>query len=481
MQNENLNVDKGNLMRTNKLLAALILLAVQVLVPSSTSMAVTFKTTTVTEIQKYPPYIQDAQKVRRFEVGLSAENPDIVIFNAIFMNGITPTSMAQQGNRIPLMRVKIFYSPSLSESNSFQYSIDAPTTPYQGETKIPATVNSQCGAKTWMPQGLNGISFEISRNCLDLPDKFYVALLVDVDINQSNNDFVTIPEKDAVTIDYTNYPKPAKPVPKKDQVISAYTSQSSYTLDVTTVNFNTSTNSGLPIQIVGMSPNVCSVTSSNTISIFGEGVCTIKLESPGNDLWNSAIPTSFTFNVLPKKPVPKVDQKLYFNRPGTLNENSGEYRLDIYSDSGLTVKVTSSTPNVCSFPYQAPNNTVVKIFTAGTCRFTVSQSGNDRFNPTEGWTEIEIEPIQKATPVPPSKKTPAPVPSVTKKPPVQKGIEITVNQSSTEGSKSSGTAAKSGTGVNKTGTSTITCMDSKTKKLRTYDNKKVCPSGSIKK
>lgn len=432
--------------------------------------------------------MQDAQKVRRFEVGLSAENPDVVTFNAIFMNGITPTSMAQAGSRIPLMRVKIFYSASLSNSTSYQYSIDAPVTPYQGETKIAATINSSCGAKTWMPSGINGISFEISRSCLNLPDKFYASLFVDVDINQSKDDNINMPETDSLAIDYSKYPKPSKPVPKKDQIISGYTSQSSYTLDVSSVNFNTSTNSGLPIQIVGISPNVCSVTSANSISIFGEGLCTVSLNSPGNDLWNAATPANFSFNVLPKKPIPKVDQRLYFNPPDTLFENSGAYKLDIYSESGLPVTVTSSTPNVCSFPYQSPNNTVVKIYNAGTCRFSVSQLGNERYNAREGWAEIEIEsvpkpdqvsPTQAASPPPaPKKASPPPAP---KKAPAQKVIEITGSQSSTEGSKSSGTAAKSGTGVNKTGTSTITCIDSKTKKSKTYDNRKVCPTGSVKK
>ena len=154
--------------------------------------------------------MQDYQKVRRFEIGLSSENTDSVVFNAIFLNGITANSMATAGSRTPLMRIKIFTTSNLSSSNSFIYSIDAPTTPYKGEEKIPALINSSCGAKTWMPAGLNGISFEISRTCLNLPDKFYASLFVDVDINQANQDNINIPELNALLIDYTKYPKPQK-------------------------------------------------------------------------------------------------------------------------------------------------------------------------------------------------------------------------------------------------------------------------------
>jgi hypothetical protein len=247
-----------------------------------------YSISTASEIQIYPGYIQDYQKIRRFEVGLSADNPDTVIFSAIFLNGISPTSVAQSGSRTSLLRVKIFYSASTSSSTYSQITIDSPSTPYQGETKLPAVTNNSCGAKTWMPSGKNAISFEISRSCIDLPDKFWTSLYMDADINQSNPDNINIPELNALAIDYSKFPKPKRPEPKKDQIISGYVTQQNVTLDVTSINYTTSTNSGLPIQIIGKTPTVCTVTSANTILLVGVGTCLVSLNAPGNDLWNAS-------------------------------------------------------------------------------------------------------------------------------------------------------------------------------------------------
>jgi len=441
-----------------------------------------FATYTVAEIQTFPPYVQDSQKINRFEVGLSADDPDKVIFNAFFSNSINPASLATSGNRTPLFRIKIFYSQSISSSTNSQINIDAPITPYQYEVKLDAITQNPCGAKTWMPKGTNFVTFEISRSCYDLPDKFYVALFVDVNINQDNPDYFSIPEATgyALPLDFSKYPKPKKPEPKKNQIISGYASQPSYTLDVTSINFTTSTNSGLPIQIIGKTPDVCNVTSSTTISLVGVGTCVVALTAPGNDLWNASPEVNFSFNVLPKKVIPKVDQNLYFNPPGNLFENSPETRLDIYSDSKLDVQVTSSTPDVCMFPYSAPNNTVVKIYAPGTCAFTVKQAGNDRFNAKDGSTSIQIYSIPKPSPSKAGVK-PAPVPSQSKqatKPPTPRILNGTA---STSGGGNSGTVAEKGTGVNKGGSTSITCIDNKTKKPTQLPGKTSCPAGSTRK
>ena len=437
-----------------------------------------YSISTASEIQVFPGYIQDYQKVRRFEVGLSADNPDTVVFSAIFLNGISPTSMAQSGSRISLLRVKIFYSASTSSSTYTQLTLDSPVTPYQGETKLSAITNNACGAKTWMPNGKNAIYFEISRSCIDLPDKFWASLFFDADVNQTNLDFINIPELNAMAIDFSKFPKPKKPEPKKDQIISGYPAQQSYTLDVTTATFITSTNSGLPIQIIGKTSAVCAVTSSTTISLTGVGTCVVSLSAPGNDLWNPSPEVSFSFNVLPKKVIPKVDQKLYFNPPGTLYENSGDTRLDIYTDSQLDVQVISSTPEVCLFPYSPPNNTVVKIYGSGTCAFTVKQAGNDRYNSREGSTSIQIYAVAKPAPTKAgAKPAPAPVPQKPKPP---TGITILDGKSSTTGGSKAGTSASGGGNVAANGLKTIICVKNN-KQFQVTAKSPKCPTGSKRK
>jgi len=439
--------------------------------------ATNFLTSVVTEIVSYPANVGDDQRVRRFEVGLSAEDPDKVVFNAIFRNGVNPTAMATVGTRTTLMRIKIFYSPSLSSSNYSQLTLDAPIVPYQGETKLEAITNNSCGAKTWMTLRTNSITFELSRSCVDLPDKFYVSLFVDANLTQDTLDYYSIPEasSSALPLDFSKFPKPKKLEPKRDQTISGFPAQQSYTLDVNTATFSTSTNSGLPIQIIGKSPAVCTVTSSTTISLIGVGACVVSLGAEGNALWNPSSEVTFSFNVLPKKVIPKVDQKLYFNPPGTLYENSGETRLDIYTDSQLDVQVVSSTPEVCMFPYSPPNNTVVKIYGSGTCAFTVKQAGNDRYNPREGSTSIQIYAIAKPAPTKAgAKPAPAPVPQKPK-PPI--GITILDGKSSTTGGSKAGTSASGGGNVAANGLKTIICVKNN-KQFQVTAKSPKCPTGS---
>lgn len=429
----------------------------------------------------FPGNLENQHRVRAFEVAATFNAPEVVTFSATFAGDISANSFMPAGNATPVMRVKIFYSQPVSGADSSNITLETPKTPYQNDTRIDAISTNPCGAKTWMNRGAGIVYFEIIRNCYDLPDKFFTALYVDSDINNSGAvDYIYLPNSSSLSVDFTKIPKPAKPIPKKDQMISGYTPQQSYTLDVTSINYSTSTNSGLPIQIMGKTPAVCAVTSSTTISLVGVGTCIVSLNAPGNDAWNVSPEVNFSFNVLPKKVIPKVDQNLYFNPPGNLFENSPETRLDIYSDSKLDVQITSSTPDVCMFPYSAPNNTVVKIYAPGTCAFTVKQAGNDRFNAKDGSTSIQIYSIPKPSPSKAGVK-PAPVPSQSKQATKPPTIGILSGKASTSGGGNSGTVAEKGTGVNTGGSTSITCIDNKTKKPTQLPGKTSCPAGSTRK
>jgi hypothetical protein len=427
------------------------------------------------ETSTFPGNLENQHRVRAFEVAATFNTPEVVTFSATFAGDISANSFMPAGNATPVMRVKIFYSQPGSGADSSNITLETPKSPYQNDTKIDAISTNPCGAKTWMNRGAGIIYFEIVRNCYDLPDKFFSALYVDSDISKSSAvDYIYLPSASSLSIDLTKIPKPAKPIPKKDQVISGYTPQQSYTLDLTSINFSTSTNSGLPIQIMGQTPTVCVVTSSTTISLVGTGTCLVSLNAPGNDAWNTSPEVNFAFNVLPKAVIPKVDQRLYFNPPGTLYENVGELKLDIYSDSKLDVLVITSSPEVCMFPYPAPNNTVVKIYAAGTCSFTVKQAGNDRFNPREGTANFEIYAIAKPVPSKPgTKPAPAPAPD---KPKTPSKIEISGAQVTTTGGGTSSTNA-SGSKLTDTKQVEITCYKKGFPDKKVKAAKPVCEKG----
>ena len=429
-----------------------------------------------TEISTFPGNLENQHRVKAFEVSATFNNPEVATFSATFAGDISANSFMPAGNATPTLKVKIFFSQPSSVADFANITIESPKTPYQNETKIDAISSNTCGAKTWMNRATGIIYFELIRNCYDLPDKFYSALYVDSDGSKSTYvDYTYLPSSTALAIDISKIPKPAKVLPKKDQMIAGFPAQQSYTLDVATAYFSTSTNSGLPIQIVGKSNAVCAVTSSTMISLIGVGTCVVSLSAPGNDLWNPAPEATFSFNVLPKKVIPKVDQKLYFNPPGTLYENSGETRLDIYTDSQLDVQVVSSTPEVCMFPYSPPNNTVVKIYSSGTCAFTVKQAGNDRYNPREGSTSIQIYAVAKPAPTKAgSKPAPAPVPQKPKPP---TGITILDGKSSTTGGSKAGTSASGGGNVAANGLKTIICVKNN-KQFQVTAKSPKCPTGS---
>ncbi len=430
------------------------------------------------ETSTFPTNLENQHHVKRFEVATTFSNPDGVLFTAAFNGSISANSFLPLGNSVPVIRVKVFFFKPGSGADASNITIESPKVPYENETKIDAISSNPCGAKTWMNKGSGLVYFEISRNCYDLPDKFFSALYVDSAVNKSTTvDFMYLPETSALGADFTKIPKPAKVVPKKDQVIAGFPGQSSYTLDVATASFRTSSNSGLPIQIAGKTPAVCTVTSSSTISLNGAGNCIVSLFAPGNDLWNPSPENTFSFSVLPKKVIPKVDQKLYFNPPGMLYENDGEYDLDVYAESELEIQISSSTPQVCIFPYAPPNNTVVRIMGAGTCAFSVKQAGNDRWNPREGSTSFEIYAVVKSPPQKPG-TLPAPAPAPTKRKPAPK-IEITGGQASTSGGGSSGTSA-SGTKLTDTKVISIICFKITDKGIvekPVKGVKPVCPKG----
>ena len=430
------------------------------------------------ETSTFPNNVENKHRIQSFEVATTFNNPDTVLFTATSSGEISSTTFMPSGNAAPILRIKVFYFKPGSGAESPSFTIDSPNVAYENETKINAVASNPCGAKSWMTRGSGKFFFEISRSCYDLPDKFFVALYVDADANRNSpEDFFYLPSSSALGVDFTKIQKPAKAVPKKDQIIAGYPAQSSYTLDVATAFYTTSTNSGLPIQIVGKTPAVCAVTSSTTISLAGVGNCIVSMIAPGNDLWNPSSEFIFSFSVLPKKVIPKVDQKLYFNPPGTLYENDGEYDLDVYAESELEIQISSSTPQVCIFPYAPPNNTVVRIMGAGTCAFSVKQAGNDRWNPREGSTSFEIYAVVKATPQKPG-STPAPAPAPAKRKPAPK-IEITGGQASTSGGGSSGTSA-SGAKLTDTKVITIMCFKITDKGIvekSVKGVKPVCPKG----
>jgi hypothetical protein len=158
------------------------------------------------------------------------------------------------------------------------------------------------------------------------------------------------------------------------------------------------------------------VATNGFIQPKTSGSCQIAVDAAGSETLNPA-PTVVIAVTFTKK-----SQNLYFDPPDEVFLNQKVVTLDISAESGLPVQVVSTTPRVCSFPYQAAGPTTAQLLDSGTCSFKVTQAGDALFNANEFFSYFDIYPnpveTVKPSPVPTRKPTvkpkPKPIPSPTR-------------------------------------------------------------------
>jgi hypothetical protein len=301
----------------------------------------------------------------------------------------------------------------------------------------------------------NMVTFEISRNCLDLTNQFYAVAFVETDIYNDTTvkDFKYVPLEPYFN-EMSNIPRPPK---KKFQTINAYSSLREYTLDIGTVPVVLTSNSGLPVTLVSKSPVYCTTSGSNVI-LLNVGSCLISASSPGNDEYNPSNLVEFAFNILPKKIIPKVSQRLYFNEPDMVYVDGPIIDLDISAESGLPVQVKSTSPDICVFPF---GDSRVNTYKAGTCSFNVIQSGDERYFSATGTASFEVYPVEK---------------SVALSAPAKKKIEI-AGSATTSGGGSKSTSVSKASDATSTIKKNITIVCKKKGAKNKIVSKLPCPKG----
>lgn len=134
-------------------------------------------------------------------------------------------------------------------------------------------------------------------------------------------------------------------------------------------NISATASSGLPVLFTPQTPQVCTVSSVNTVIILAAGTCTIRAEQSGN----------VTF-----APAPSVDQSFTVDRasqtitfPALADQTYGQAALVLTArsdQSGLDVDYTSDSPTVCSV-----TGSRVTSLAGGTCTIRAKQEGNANF------------------------------------------------------------------------------------------------------
>ena len=153
--------------------------------------------------------------------------------------------------------------------------------------------------------------------------------------------------------------------------------------------------------------------------------------------------------------------------------------LDLSAESGLPVQVVSTSPSVCSFPYQATNPTAAELLDSGTCSFKVTQAGDATYNANEGYASFEIYPNPTKT----VKPSAAPSTKSTAKPkPKPSPSKVAISGSgSASGGGAGGTSITGGGNVSGSSKKTITCVKSGKKDQKITGVNPICPIGYKKK
>jgi hypothetical protein len=372
-------------------------------------------------------------ETRNMAIEIYDDNKDLVTVRLTFASNVSNTTFASSST---LLRVKFMpYLSGTFKGNTGNIWIEAPRTAYQGSKKIPAVASSYvsdkslptdprkdmsaCGALTWMDDvaSRNMVSFQFSRNCFDLPNTFWAISQVETDLyNSTLSKDVRYTPIEPFYVDMQSVPKPPKIIPKKDQTISATTSKRDYFIDDKSIQVIASSSGGAALTYSSKTPDICAITSTGLIQPKNAGSCQVAVDAAGSETLNAAPSVFLTINIA-KKP-----QNIYFNSPGAVYITQGFVNLDISSEFNLLVQVVSTTPNICTFPYQASSPTTVQLLLPGYCSFKMTQVGNSMYSPRESFGAFTIytEPVQVATPTPTPTPKPTPKPRITTKPTVPK-------------------------------------------------------------
>ena len=440
-----------------------------------------------------PADIKYDHESRSMSVKIFDDNKDLLIVTIAFAVNVSSTSFSSSST---ILRIKFMPTLTNFKGNTGDVWVEAPKAPYQGAKKIPAPASSYatatsspndprkdmsaCGALTWMDDvpARNLVSFQVSRDCLDIPNSFWAVSQVETDIyNSSIIKDVRYTPIEPFSVDLTSIPRPPKAIPKKNQTITASTQQKEYFVDLKTgIEIFGYSGAGGILQFSSKTPAVCNVSlGGGKPFIFPQtsGSCQIAVDAAGNETFNPA-PTAYITVTFIKK-----SQKLYFDPPGEVYLNEKMVTLDLSAESGLPVQVVSTSPSVCSFPYQATDPTAALLLDSGICGFKVTQAGDATYNANEGYASFEIYPnptkTVKPSAAPSTKSTAKPKP---KPSPSKVAISGT---GSASGGGAGGTSITGGGNVSGSSKKTITCTKSGWKDQKVTGVNPKCPTGYKKK
>ena len=254
------------------------------------------------------------------EVWTDPNYPNSIAFWLNFSQPVSPSKFVYSSNRHPWASLMFYYQQPTSLSMTFDYlvrtnsslnftssnSISAPT--YKLTNGVYSSELTNCTNRVWNQVTSNSIGFTVDKNCINLPDKFWITGFTDADGNGA-----------ASTLDYDYAPESAMLVNLNNtSTISSKLSQNIFidaypkTQDLrtsSTINLSASSDSSLPIRMVSETPAICGTYFCPTIYLLNVGTCRIRLYINEDSKYQAAQVEYLDFDIISSKAAPAATKK----------------------------------------------------------------------------------------------------------------------------------------------------------------------------
>lgn len=128
--------------------------------------------------------------------------------------------------------------------------------------------------------------------------------------------------------------------------------------------------SGLAVNFVSLTPEVCTVAEGTQLRAFAAGTCTVHARQPGDGNFQAATP------VAQSATVSAAEQTILFVAIPSTPFRIGSTTANATASSGLAVTYEALTTTVCRM-----NGSTILFLAAGACRIRATQAGNSSFQP----------------------------------------------------------------------------------------------------
>lgn len=151
------------------------------------------------------------------------------------------------------------------------------------------------------------------------------------------------------------------------------------------VALTASSNSGLPVTLKSSNGNIA-LFRGNTLVIMNQGSVDLIAEQAGDLIWAPA-------QVIRNIGVGSRSQTIFFNEFGVIRYGDPPFEIQAYSNSGLPLILTSSTPGVASVSF----GTLLQINSVGSAVITANQPGDAYWRPAASVSRVVT--IERGIPV----------------------------------------------------------------------------------